>query len=55
MRKRLGLTHQQISWAKSAVRIIGYTIYCFVAPHMMMAGIVFIAAELIGVYEEIDR
>lgn len=46
------MTHQNISYIKSAIRILGY----FLLPiDLVSATIVLIISEIIGVYEEVGH
>ena len=42
--------HQLISFIKSGVRIIGY---CFIPYNLMMAAIMLVLSEIVGIIEEL--
>ena len=42
--------HQLISFVKSGVRIIGY---CFIPYNLMMAAIMLVLSEIVGIIEEL--
>jgi len=48
------MSHQTISFIKSAIRIAGYGLMYFV-PDLFWAANVLIVSELIGIYEEIGH
>jgi hypothetical protein len=46
------MTHKQISFIKSAVRIVGY----FLLPILPMLAVIFLVfSEILGIIEEIDE
>ena len=48
----LNMSHQQISFLKSAIRFIGYAL---IPLHLPTAAVVLIVSEIIGVVEEIGH
>lgn len=46
------MTHQQISFVKSAIRIFGY---CLIPFHLLSAVVVLVVSEVIGMYEEVGH
>lgn len=48
----MSLSHQQISWIKSGIRILGYVL---LIPTSAAAALVLVVSELIGIYEEIGH
>ena len=42
--------HQLISFVKSGVRIVGY---CFIPYNLMMAAIMLVLSEIVGIIEEL--
>ncbi len=46
------MTHQQISFVKSAIRIIGYGLIPF---HLFAAATVLVVSEIIGILEEVGH
>lgn len=46
------LTHQQVSFFKSGIRIIGYIL---IIHDLVLAALVLTASELVGIYEEIGH
>jgi hypothetical protein len=46
------MTHQEISFLKSAIRFIGYAL---IPLHLPAAAVVLIVSEVIGVMEEIGH
>lgn len=45
--------HQQISFLKSGVRILGYVLLLPVGGWVALAGLALIASEALGIYEEL--
>lgn len=48
----MNLDHQQISFLKSGIRILGYTL---IFPVSALAALVLIASEVVGIWEEIGH
>lgn len=48
----MSLTHQQISFLKSAIRISGY---CLLPISMILAATVLVVSEIVGIVEEIGH
>ena len=48
----MNLNHQQISFVKSGIRILGYAL---LIPISLVAALVLVVSELIGVYEEVGH
>ena len=42
--------HQQISFVKSGIRILGY---CFIPFNLVITTILLILSEVVGIYEEL--
>ena len=48
----MNLTHQQISFVKSGLRILGYIL---LFPVSVLAALVLIVSEIVGIVEEIGH
>lgn len=48
----MSLTHQQVSFIKSAIRILGYTL---IFPLSVSVALVLIVSEVVGIVEEVGH